>query len=238
MLKNLFLPLRAHGYLKMKKSKIIKLFKRNKKRVVQNNKKKYANPVFDDWKKSALDEFLKKEVSAEVAKSGIFILVVLCIIVFSSFVLGSFRSKTEARINAVIADANKVLNEYGNVIKDMETYEKYASMKLKVPIYVQSAVILSSSRTGFFFDSISFEKTKEIGNLKEPFVVETGKGIDETVVLGIWKFKGLVMKEADNRWIMSLKDTIEGTFSLFGVKSYTSASLRGKDVEATVVIYE
>lgn len=224
----------------MKKVKLPSFFKkkRNKRQLIGSNRQKYANPIFDEWKKSAADEFLRKEVASEVIRYGVFIFALLCLIVVSSFLLSSYREKTEARINSVFAGANGILNEYGNVIRDMEIYEKYVDMKLRVPLYVQCSVIFSSSRLGFFLDSLSFERTKEIGSLKESFVVETGKSMDAVDIVGTWKLKGLLTKEADNRWIMSLKDAIEGTFSLFGVKSYTSASLRGKDVEATVVIYE
>jgi len=51
-------------------------------------------------------------------------------------------------------------------------------MRLKVPLYVQFSILTSSSKTGFFIDSVSFEQTSDIGALRESFVVETGKNTD------------------------------------------------------------
>jgi len=48
-------------------------------------------------------------------------------------------------------------------------------MKLKVPLYVQFAALVSSSKMGFFMDSLSFEQEASLGNLRESFVVETGR---------------------------------------------------------------
>jgi len=88
---------------------------------------------------------------------------------------GHYRKAGEESISQVLSLCNSTLNEYGNIVREIETYEKYANMRLKVPLYVQFSILTSSSKTGFFIDSVSFEQTSDIGALRESFVVETGK---------------------------------------------------------------
>lgn len=201
-------------------------------------KKKYPNPVFDDWKRAAVEEISSREVVSQIVRKCVVCLVIACIAVSSSFVTGYYRKSFENNINSVVLRGNSVLNEYGNIIKELEMYEKYANMKFKVPLYVQFAALMSSAKLGFFIDSVSFDRSSDLGSLREQFVVETGNNIDSVKIIGSWKIKGFLMNEADNRWVLSFKDSVEGLFSLFGMKSYGSASLRGKDMEATVVVYE
>ncbi len=209
---------------------------RKKKNVSVSGKKKYANPVFDEWKKSVAEELAGRKATSFVIRNCAVCLLAVCIVVMSSFALGYYRHSAEDRINQVMSRGNGILNEYGNIISDLETYEKYAGMK--IPVYVQFSALLASTKLGFFIDSLSFEQTSDIGSLREQFAVETGKGIDSVKIKAVWKMKGVLPREADNRWAISLKDTIESMFSVFGLKSYVSASLKGTDVETTVVCYE
>lgn len=200
--------------------------------------KKYANPVFEEWKASAVADLSNRQIRFHVIRKCVFCFAVLCVIAVSSILTGYYASVRQQEIEKVIARGNSLLNEYGKIIKDLETYERYADMKLKVPLYIQFAALVSSSKLGFFVDSLSFEQAASLGNLKESFVVETGQNADSVKILGMWKMKGLLMRDADNRWALSFKDSVEGMFSLFGMKSYVSASLRDADMEATVILYE
>jgi hypothetical protein len=200
--------------------------------------KKYANPVFDEWKESAVADLANRQIRFHVVRKCIFCFAVLCVIAASSVLTGYYASSRQQEVEKVIARGNSLLNEYGKIIKDLETYERYAQMKLKVPLYIQFATLVSSSKLGFFVDSLSFEQAASLGNLKESFVVETGQNADSVKILGMWKMKGLLMQDVDNRWAISFKDSVEGMFSLFGMKSYVSASLRDTDMEATVILYE
>jgi len=217
-------------------------FKIEKRKVQKKNdgtsSKKYANPIFDEWKASATQDLLIKQVRFHVIRKCLVCFAVLCIIAASSMFTGYYVSTRKAEVGKVISRGNSLLNEYGKIIKDLETYERYADMKLKVPLYVQFAALVSSSKLGFFIDSLSFEQAAELGNLKESFVVETGQSADSVKILGIWKIKGLLMQNVDNRWAISFKNSLEGMFSLFGMKSYVSTTLRESDMEATVVLYE
>lgn len=214
-----------------------KRFRKQKGAVVQR-KKKYANPVFEEWKKAAVEEIAGRKIVSLVVGRCIVSLVVVCVVFASFFLTGHYRKAGEESISQVLSLCNSTLNEYGNIVREIETYEKYANMRLKVPLYVQLSILTSSSKTGFFIDSVSFEQTSDIGSLRESFVVETGKNTDSVKIVGVWKLKGLLTGEADNRWVISFKDTVEGMFSLFGVRSYVSASLKGRDFEATVIVYE
>jgi len=207
-----------------------------KKNISPSEKKKYANPVFDEWKRFAVEELTGKKVSFFVVKNCMICLLAVCIVAMSFFATGYYRHQAEDRINQIVSRGNGILNEYGNMIGDLETYEKYAGMK--IPVYVQFVAMLASTKLGFFIDSLSFEQTSDIGSLQEQFAVETGKSIDSVKIKAVWKMKGVLPREADNRWAISLKDTIESMFSVFGSKSYVFASLKGTDVEATVVCYE
>lgn len=209
-----------------------------KKRNNGTSSKKYANPVFDEWKASAVEELLINQVRFHVIRGCLVCLVVLGIIVASSVFTGYYVSACKVEVGDIISRGNSLLNEHGKIIKDLETYERYADMKLKVPLYVQFAALVSSSKMGFFMDSLSFEQEASLGNLKESFVVETGRNADSVKILGTWKIKGLLMQDVDNRWTISLKNSLEAMFSLFGMKSFVSASLRGSDMEATVLLYE
>jgi len=219
-----------------KVSKLPKLKKKNTKKT--NGTKKYANPIFDGWKAAAVADLTNKNVRSLVIRECILCFAFLCVIVASSVLTGYYVSAREQEIGRVINRGNSLLNEYGKIIKDLETYERYANMKLKVPLYIQFATLTSSSKMGFFIDTLSFEQEATLGNLKESFIVETGQSADSIKVLGAWKIKGLLMQEADNRWALSFKNSLESMFSLFGMKSYASASLRGPDLEATVILYE
>ncbi len=223
----------------MKIPKLPKInLKKKKKKDNEKSNKKYANPVFDEWKASAAKELLTKQVSFYVIKRCLVCFAILCIIAASSVFTGYYVSARKAEVGGIISRGNSLLNEYGKIIKDLETYERYADMKLKVPLYVQFAALVSSSKMGFFIDSLSFEQDASFGNLKESFVVETGKNADSVEILGMWKMKGLLMQDVDNRWALSFKNSLESMFSLFGMKSYASASLRGSNLEATVILYE
>lgn len=228
----------------MKTPKLPKLnfkFKKIKKpKNSQNGKlsKKYANPVFEDWKANVVTDLSNRQTRSYVMRNCILCFAVFCIIAVASTGIGYYASAKRAEVNDVVSRGNSLLNEYGKTIADLETYERYANMKQKVPLYIQFAALISSSKMGFFIDSLSFEQTANLGNLKESFVVETGQSADSVKILGIWKIKGLLMQEADNRWAISYKNSLEGMLSLFGMKSFVSASLRGSDMEATVALYE
>lgn len=220
-----------------KSSKLPKL--RNKKSKNKNGAgNKYANPVFDEWKEFAAKEFLIKQTRSHVIKRCLACLVFLGIVVASTIFTGHYVSFRKAEINNVISRGNSLLNEYGKVITDLETYERYAKMKPQVPLYVQFAAITSSSKLGFFVDSLSFEQDASLGNLRESFVVKTGQNANAVKVLGMWKIKGLLMQRVDNRWTISFEESLENMFFLFGMKSYVSTSLRDTDMEATVILYE
>lgn len=219
--------------------KVSKLPKLKKQKVKKTNgTKKYANPIFDGWKAAAVADLANKNARSLVIRECILCFAFLCVIVASSVFTGYYVSSREQEVRKVLNRGNGLLNEYGKIIKDLETYERYADMKLKVSLYIQFAALTSSSKMGFFIDALSFEQEASLGNLKEPFIVETGQSADAIKVLGAWKMKGLLMQEADNRWALSFKNSLESMFSLFGMKSYVSASLRGSDLEATVVLYE
>lgn len=229
----------------MKIPKLPKLnFKFKKPKKPKNNKngkkldKKYANPVFDEWKAAAVTDLSNRQMRFHVVKNCVLCFAVFCFIAVASVSTGYYASAKRAEVNEVISRGNSLLNEYGRTIADLETYERYADMKQKVPLYVQFAALISSSKMGFFMGSLSFEQAAGLGNLKESFVVETGQSADSVKILGIWKIRGLLMQEVDNRWTISYKNSLEGMFSLFGMKSFVSASLRGSDMEATVVLYE
>lgn len=228
----------------MKTPKLPKLnfkFKKIKKpKNSQNGKlsKKYANPVFEDWKANVVTDLANRQTRSYVIRNCVLCFAIFCIIAVVSTGIGYYTSTKRVEVNDVISRGNSLLNEYGKTIADLETYERYANMKQKVPLYIQFAALISSSKMGFFIDSLSFEQTANLGNLKESFVVETGQSADSVKILGIWKIKGLLMQEADNRWVISYKNSLEGMLSLFGMKSFVSASLRGSDMEATVALYE
>ena len=230
--------LRKISFPKLKVPKLkVKFSGRKKKAPVSGaSGKKYANPIFDEWKKSVVEELAGRQAASYVVRRCAVCLLAVCVVAASSFATGYYRHRAEDRINQVISRGNGVLNEYGNMIRNLETYEKYAGMK--IPVYVQFAAMLASTKLGFFIDSLSFEQISDIGSLREQFVVETGRGIDSVKIGAVWKMKGVLPREADNRWVISLKDTIESMFSVFGSKSYVSASLKGTDVEATVICYE
>jgi len=219
--------------------KVSKLPKLKKQKVKKTNgTKKYANPIFDGWKAAAVADLANKNARSLVIRECILCFAFLCVIVASSVFTGYYVSSREQEVRKVLNRGNGLLNEYGKIIKDLETYERYADMKLKVPLYIQFAALTSSSKMGFFIDVLSFEQEASLGNLKEPFIVETVQSADTIKVLGAWKMKGLLMQEVDNRWVLSFKNSLESMFSLFGMKSYVSASLRGSDLEATVILYE
>lgn len=209
-----------------------------KHKNIKNREKKYANPIFDDWKRSAVEEIAVKETTSLVIRKCLLCFTVLCVLLASFVVTEKIQISREHAAKAVLNEVSRVLNEHGNVIGELETYERYADMRMKVPIYLQFAVITASSKMGVFWDSASFEQVSDLGSLKESFVVETGQSTDSVKILGQWRIKGLLMREADNRWAISFKDAVEGMFSLTGSKSYVSAALRGTDLEATVILYE
>lgn len=216
-----------------------KMLPRTKRsRDAQSRTKKYANPVFDDWKKSVAEEIAVRETTSLVIGKCLLCFALLCVLLASFVVTEKIQISREHAAKAVLNEVSRVLNEHGNVIGELETYERYADMRMKVPIYLQFAVITASSKMGVFWDSASFEQVSDLGSLKESFVVETGQSTDSVKILGQWRIKGLLMREADNRWAISFKDAVEGMFSLTGSKSYVSAALRGTDLEATVILYE
>jgi len=183
--------------LKLPKIDLNKLQKKKKNNGTSG--KKYANPVFDEWKASAVKELLTSQVRLHVIRGCIVCLVVFGIVVASSILTGYYVSSCKAEVDNVISRGNSLLNEHGKIIKDLETYERYADMKLKAPLYVQFAALVSSSKMGFFMDSLSFEQEASLGNLRESFVVETGRNADSVKILGMWKIKGFLMQNVDNR---------------------------------------
>lgn len=207
-------------------------------RDAQSRTKKYANPVFDDWKKSVAEEIAVRETTSLVIGKCLLCFALLCVLLASFVVTERMQISGKRDTEAVLGEVNRVLNEHGNVIRELETYERYADMRMKVPLYLQFAVIATSSKMGVFWDSVSFEQVSDLGSLKESFVVETGRNTDSVKILGQWKVKGFLLREADNRWTLSFKDAVEGMFSLMGSKSFVSAALRGTDLEATVILYE
>ena len=216
-----------------------KMLPRTKRsRDAQIRTKKYANPVFDDWKKSVAEEIAVRETTSLVIGKCLLCFALLCVLLASFVVTERMQISGKRDTEAVLGEVNRVLNEHGNVIRELETYERYADMRMKVPLYLQFAVIAASSKMGVFWDSVSFEQVSDLGSLKESFVVETGRNTDSVKILGQWKVKGFLLREADNRWTLSFKDAVEGMFSLMGSKSFVSAALRGTDLEATVILYE
>lgn len=211
---------------------------RKRSRDTQSRTKKYANPVFDDWKKSVAEEIAVRETTSLVIGKCLLCFALLCVLLASFVVTERMQISGKRDTEAVLGEINRVLNEHGNVIRELETYERYADMRMKVPLYLQFAVIAASSKMGVFWDSVSFEQVSGLGSLKESFVVETGRNTDSVKILGQWKVKGFLLREADNRWALSFKDAVEGMFSLMGSKSFVSAALRGTDLEATVILYE
>lgn len=212
---------------------------RKRSRDTQSGTKKYANPVFDDWKKSVAEEIAVRETTSLVIGKCLLCFALLCVLLASFVVTERMQISGKRDAEAVLGEVNRVLNEHGNVIRELGTYERYADMRMKVPLYLQFAVIAASSKMGVFWDSVSFEQVSDLGSLKESFVVETGRNTDSVKILGQWKVKGFLLREeADNRWTLSFKDAVEGMFSLMGSKSFVSAALRGTDLEATVILYE
>lgn len=211
---------------------------RKRSRDAQSRTKKYANPVFDDWKKSVAEEIAVRETTSLVIGKCLLCFALLCVLLASFVVTERMQISGKRDTEAVLGEVNRVLNEHGNVIRELETYERYADMRMKVPLYLQFAVIAASSKMGVFWDSVSFEQVSDLGSLKESFVVETGRNTDSVKILGQWKVKGFLLREADNRWTLSFNDAMEGMFSLMGSRSFVSAALRGTDLEATVILYE
>ncbi len=224
--------------LKLPKLPKIKLPFKRKIHYNDNHKKRYPNPVCREWCEKITEEMGYGVIRNLVMRYIAILLVISLSIAASSVVFSIYCNRYQKEIDDVITKTNGILNEYGNILGDIDTYEKYASMRINPPLYIQYVVLgTSASKFGFFIDKMNFEKTKDLGGIKESFAVETGKSPDSVNIVGIWKFNAWLVREGDSRWVLSLREGIDGMFSLYGARAYTSAVLRDKNADITVVVW-
>ena len=224
--------------LKLPKLPEIKLLSKKRKFRNGNHGKRYPNPVCREWCEKITEEMGYGVIRRVVARYVAVLLVVSLSVTAFSVVFDIYCNRYQKEIDDVITKTNGILNEYGNILGDIDTYEKYASMRINPPLYIQYVVLgTSASKFGFFIDKMNFEKTKDLGGIKESFAVETGKSPDSVNIVGIWKFNAWLVREGDSRWVLSLREGIDGMFSLYGARAYTSAVLRDKNADITVVVW-
>lgn len=211
-----------------------------------------VNVIPIPWASVVIEKNLIKTIRGKNIKLA-WCFVLLCVVIIAlGMGLWIWNKGLQAKGARLLARVHTQQQEYLTVLHNMNSYKSLVEFPNDVAVYVQWWGISNMlEKQGAIVSSVSYDR-KDLSILPSStansIVVETGKGLSDLDVVGVWTIVGRLAPNADktgtipnNAWLLESRDILKKIFNRLGVDVYVDFldnSSRGESFTLAVLLWK